>query len=203
VVWTLGKHTIVAGGGYSYTQLNIDNNRTGIAQVTSSTFQKFLAGSVHSSSVLESIDPKTGKNLSDRYYRTNEVSGFVQDKWQALSNLSITAGVRYDYHGGLTEKYGDIFNFDPAAYNVTGTTTGGFTVNNAGFVIAANNKYNPTPGVSDSTLSGRQWGISPRVGFAWAPKFNHGTVVWRGGFGLYFDRGEYFSYLSQPAGRSV
>ncbi len=200
VVFTLGRHTILAGGGYSYTQLNIDNNRTGIAQVTSSTFQKFLAGSVHSSSVLESIDPNTGKNLADRYYRTNEISSFVQDKWQALSNLSITAGVRYDYHGGLTEKYGDIFNFDPSTYNVTGTTTTGFTVNNAGFVIAHNNKFNPTPGVSDSTLSGRQWGISPRIGFAWAPKLNHGNLVWRGGFGLYFDRGEYFSYLSQPAG---
>ena len=47
----------------------------------------------------------------------------MQDKWQALSNLSITAGVRYDYHGGMTEKYGDMFNFDPALYNVTGTTT--------------------------------------------------------------------------------
>ena len=200
IVFTLGRHTILAGGGYSYTQLNIDNNRTGIAQVSSSTFQKFLAGSVHSSSVLESIDPNTGKNLSDRYYRTNEISGFVQDKWQALSNLSITAGVRYDYHGGLTEKYGNIFNFDPSAYNVTGTTTSGFTVNNPGFVIAANNKYNPTPGVSDSTLSGRQWGISPRMGFAYSPKWGHGNLVWRGGFGLYYDRGEYFSYLSQPAG---
>lgn len=200
IVFTLGRHTILAGGGYSYTQLNIDNNRTGIAQVTSSIFQKFLAGSVHSSSVLESIDPNTGKNLSDRYYRTNEISSFVQDKWQALSNLSITAGVRYDYHGGLTEKYGNIFNFDPSAYNVTGTTTTGFTVNNAGFVIAGNNKFNPTAGVSDSTLTGRQWGISPRIGFAWAPKWNHETVVWRGGFGLYYDRGEYFSYLSQPAG---
>jgi hypothetical protein len=200
IVFTMGRHTILAGGGYSYTQLNIDNNRTGIAQVTSSTFQKFLAGSVHSSDVLESIDPTNGKNLADRYYRTNEVSGFVQDKWQALSNLSITAGLRYDYHGGLTEKYGDIFNFDPSSYNVTGTTTGGFTVNNAGFVIAHNNKYNPTAGVSDSTLTGRQWGISPRIGFAWAPKMNHGNVVWSGGFGLYFDRGEYFSYLSQPAG---
>jgi len=33
VIFALGRHTIVAGGGYSYTQLNITNNRTGIAQV--------------------------------------------------------------------------------------------------------------------------------------------------------------------------
>ena len=33
LIFAMGKHTIVAGGGYSYTQLNIDNNRTGIAQV--------------------------------------------------------------------------------------------------------------------------------------------------------------------------
>ena len=54
--------------------------------------------------------------------------------------------MRYDYHGGMTEKYGNMFNFDPALYNVTGTTTTGFTVNNAGFVVAGNNKINPTPG---------------------------------------------------------
>ncbi|MGB9028522.1 MAG: carboxypeptidase regulatory-like domain-containing protein [Acidobacteriaceae bacterium] len=200
IVFSMGRHTILAGGGYSYTQLNIDNNRDGIAQITSASFQKFLAGSVKSANVLETIDPQSGRNDADRYYRTNEISGFVQDKWQALSNLSITAGVRYDYHGGLTEKYGNMFNFDPSAYKVTGTTTTGFTVNNSGFVVAGNNKYDPTAGVSDSTLTGKQWGISPRIGFAWAPKWNHGNLVWRGGFGLYYDRGEYFSYLSQPAG---
>ena len=99
---------------------------------------------MHSSSVLESIDPTTHRNNADRYYRTNEFNGYVQDKWQALTNLSITAGVRYDYHGGMTEKYGNMFNFDPALYNVTGTTTTGFNVVNSGFVIAGNNKQNPT-----------------------------------------------------------
>jgi len=29
VIFAFGKHTIVAGGGYSYTQLNIENNRSG------------------------------------------------------------------------------------------------------------------------------------------------------------------------------
>jgi hypothetical protein len=203
VILTAGKHTIVAGGGYSYTQLNITNNRTGHAQATISGFDNFLQGVVKTATVVESIDPTTHRNNADRYYRTNEFSGYVQDKWQTLTNLSITAGVRYDYHGGMTEKYGDMFNFDPGLYDVTGDTTNGFTVNNAGFVIAGNNKENPTKGVSASTLNGRQWGISPRVGFAWSPKAFNSKLVVSGGAGIYYDRGELFTYLSQPAGSSI
>jgi hypothetical protein len=201
LILALGKHTLVLGGGYSYTQLNITNNRGGIPLVTTEYFDSFLEGDTHNAAVLDTIG--NGRNLANRYYRTNEIASYAQDKWQLLSNLSITAGVRYDYHGGMTEKYGNIFNFDPNTYSVSGDTTSGFTVNNAGFVVAGNNKFNPTSGVSDSTLNGRQWGISPRVGFAWAPKQNHGNVVFRGGFGLYYDRGEYFSYLSQPAGSGI
>ncbi|HEY1256978.1 MAG TPA: carboxypeptidase regulatory-like domain-containing protein, partial [Terracidiphilus sp.] len=198
LIWAKGKHTLVVGGGYNYTQLNIENNRDGIAQIQSKTFQKFLTGAVSSSNVLDTI--VNGHNNADRYYRTNELAGYVQDKWQALTNLSITAGVRYDYHGGMTEKFGNMFNFDPALYSVTGTTTSGFTVNNAGFVVAGNNKSHPTTGVSDSTLDGRQWGISPRIGFAWSPKYSNDKIVVSGGGGIYYDRGELFQYLSQPAG---
>jgi hypothetical protein len=206
VIFTAGRHTIVAGGGYSYTQLNITNNRNGFSQVTVNGFDNFLQGNVRASNVIESIDPKSGRNNADRYYRSNELSGYLQDKWQAMSNLSITAGVRYDYHGGLTEKYGNMFNFDPAKYSVTGTSETQFTVADAGFVVARNNKANTDTAdfaSNDSTLNGRQWGISPRVGFAWSPKSAHGTVVFSGGAGLYYDRGELFSYLSQPAGGSI
>ena len=203
IIFTKGKHTIIAGGGYSYTQLNITNNRNGYAEIKVKGFTNFLKGKVKSSSVIESIDPQSGRNNADRYYRSNEINGYIQDKWQAQSNLSITAGVRYDLHGGMTEKYGNMFNFDPARYDVTGTSTTGFVVNNAGFVVAGNNKYHPTQGVSNSTLDGRQWGISPRVGFAWSPKAYHSNLVISGGAGLYYDRGELFSYLSQPAGGSI
>jgi hypothetical protein len=203
VIFTAGKHTIVAGGGFNYTQLNITNNRTGHAQLTVSNFDTFLQGQVHSSSVVESMDPTTHRNNADRYYRTNEISGYLQDKWQVLTNLSITVGVRYDYHGGMTEKYGDMFNFDPSLYDVTGTSTTGFNVVNSGFVIAGNNNQNPTKGVSASTLDGRQWGISPRLGFAWSPKAFHSNLVISGGGGMYYDRGELFTYLSQPAGGSI
>jgi hypothetical protein len=79
IIFTAGKHTIVAGGGYNYTQLNITNNRTGHAQLSVNGFDSFLQGSVRSSSVVESIDPTTKRNAADRYYRTNELSGYVQE----------------------------------------------------------------------------------------------------------------------------
>lgn len=93
-----------------------------------------------------------------------------------------------------------MFNFDPSAYDVTGTVASGFNVVNSGFVIAGNNKYDPTPGTSASTLTGRQWGISPRLGFAYSPKRFNNKLVINGGAGMYYDRGELFTYLSQPAG---
>ena len=203
VIFSLGKHTLVAGGGYSFTQLNIENNRNHMVNIEAKNFPDFLEGEAYKSSVIDSV--VGGKNTADRYYRSNEIEGYVQDKWQLATNLSITAGVRYDYHGGLTEKYGNMFNFDPTLYNVTGTSTGGFTVGNSGFVVAPNNAFasSITPANiagSDSTLKGRQWGVSPRIGFAWSPKRNEGRVVISGGAGMYYDRGELFSYLSQPYG---
>ena len=203
VILSLGKHTLVLGGGYSYTQLNIENNRQGIPDVQVNGFANFLQGNVRKSNVLETIDPVSRRNTANRYYRSNEIAGYAQDKWQALQNLSITAGVRYDYHGGLTEKYGNMFNFDPSRYSVSGDAMTGFNVTNSGFVIAGNNKYNPTQGTTDSTLTGRQWGISPRVGFAYSPKRFSNKVVINGGAGIYYDRGELFTYLSQPAGSGV
>ena len=128
----------------------------------------------------------------------------LQDKWQALTNLSITAGVRYDYHGGMTEKYGDMFNFDPALYDVTGT------IGQPDLTSSIPDSSSPETtsrtrlkGVSASTLDGRQWGISPRLGFAWSPKAMNSKLVISGGGGMYYDRGELFTYLSQPAGGSI
>ena len=116
MIFSLGNHTIVAGGGYSYTQLNIENNRPGIADVADKNFEDFLEGKSTSRACWRRSIRRAARNNANRYYRSNEIAGYVQDKWQALPNLSITAGVRYDYHGGLTEKYGNMFNFDPSLY---------------------------------------------------------------------------------------
>ena len=72
---------------------------------------------------------------------------------------------------------------------------GSDTIQNSGLIIAGNNK-NGTRGVSPTTLTGRQWGIAPRLGAAWQPGFFHNKVVVRAGGGMYYDRGELFSYFS-------
>jgi hypothetical protein len=189
-IFSLGKHTISVGFNYSYNQLNIKNLDEGHADLKMKTFAKFLTGSLYSGTVLE--------GNSNRYYRSNDVGTYAMDKWQVLSNVSITAGIRYDFDGPLSEKNGDLFNFDPSLYSATAST-----VSNSGFIVAGNNALYGTPGVSNSTLKGRQWGIGPRIGVTWAPKRDHNKIVWRTGFGLYYDRGEYFQYLSPPAGQGI
>jgi hypothetical protein len=189
-IFSLGKHTISVGFNYNYNQLNIKNGAENHSQLTTEGFNKFLSGSIKSGTVLG--------GSSDRYYRSNDAGSFAMDKWQILPNVSITAGVRWDFDGPFSEKNGDLFNFAPSLYSSTDNA-----ITNTGFIVAGNNKQFGTPGVSDSTLKGRQWGIAPRIGVAWAPKFNHGTVVWRAGAGIYYDRGEYFQYLSPPAGHGI
>jgi hypothetical protein len=69
--------------------------------------------------------------------------------------------------------------------------------------VAGNNKAFGTKGVSNSTLTGRQWGFAPRIGIAYSPAFLNNKVVVRAGFGMYYDRGEYFTELSPPAGGGI
>jgi hypothetical protein len=192
-IWTKGKHTITFGGSWSYTQLNTRDNRTNQGMIGFADFSQFLEGLVTPYSVNGFVATTFLTGNANRYYRANETGEYVQDKFQLRPNLSVTFGVRWDYDGGLTEKDGEIYNFDPALYNYNPVTD---TLVSNGFIIAGNNKLFPTKGVSDSTLSGRQWGFAPRLGVAWSPgKFNNKLVV-RAGWGIYYDRGELFTYLS-------
>ena len=50
---------------------------------------------------------------ANRYYRANQTGEYLQDKIRLKSNLSVTAGLRFDWNGGLKEKYGRHFQFRP------------------------------------------------------------------------------------------
>jgi len=192
-IWVLNKHTVSFGASYAYTQLNTIDKRTGTGTVATDDFSQMIQGYVTPGS------SSTGFYVSsflqgdaNRYYRANQLGMYLQDKFQMSPSLSLTAGVRYDWDGGLTEKYGRIFNFDPSSYQYD---AGSDAIVSSGLIIAGNNA-NGTKGVSNTTLTGRQWGIAPRLGVAWQPGIFHNKVVVRAGGGMYYDRGELFSYFS-------
>jgi hypothetical protein len=192
-IWSRGKHTFTFGGSFSYTQLNARDERTNSGMIGFLNFDDFLTGSPITYSADGFITTTFLQGDANRYYRSNEWGGFLQDKFQLRPNLSISAGVRFDDHRGLTEKNGRIFNFDPSAYSYDVASD---KITSNGFIVAGNNPLFPTKGVSNSTLTGRQWGFGPRLGVAWSPRAFNDKVVVRAGWGMYYDRGELFTYLS-------
>ena len=199
-IWTMGRHTLTFGGSFSYTQLNTRDERTGKGVAAFADFSQFLQGLETSYSPNGFVTSAYLQGDANRYYRSKESGLYLQDKFQMRSNLSITVGLRFDDHGGLTEKYGRLYNFEPSLYQYDATTD---TIVSNGLIIAGNNKLFPTKGVSDSTLTGRQWGLAPRLGVAWSPKMFNNKIVVRAGWGMYYDRGELFTYLSPGVAAGV
>lgn len=185
----LGRHVMFFGVEWNHTQLNIINNNTDAASISFTNFATFLQGSVLPSSTFYN-------GSANRYYRADQVGSYVQDNWRVRSNLTINLGLRYDYEGPLSEKNGTLVNFDASAYSYDPASD---TITNSGLVFAGNSKY-ATKGVSNSTLKGNQWGFGPRIGVVWSPKWVPNMTV-RAGYGIYYDRGEYFTYFSPGAGR--
>ncbi|HXX18242.1 MAG TPA: TonB-dependent receptor [Candidatus Acidoferrum sp.] len=199
-IWINGRHTITFGGTWSYTQLNARDDRTNKGMIGFADFSQFVQGLVTPYTTDGFIGTIFLQGNARRHYRANETGEYIQDKFQLRPNLSVTAGLRWDYNGGLTEKNGLLYNFDPSRYSYN-PVTDSFNLDasgnpETGFIIAGNNSKFPTKGVSNSTLTGRQWGFAPRIGLAWSPKMFNNKLVVRTGWGMYYDRGELFSYLS-------
>jgi hypothetical protein len=203
-IWTHGRHTVTFGGSFAHTQLNARDRRNQLGMITAQTANQFLQGKLFNDYLYAGTLFLSGN--PNRYFRANETGEYIQDKFQFRSNLAITAGLRFDWQGGFTEKNGDFLNFDPSKYSYNpcadppACTTDAVT--SSGLIVAGNSPH-ATPGVSNSTLTGRQWGFGPRIGLAWTPKMFNNKIVVRAGWGMYYDRGELYSYLSPPVAQSI
>jgi hypothetical protein len=217
--WTRGRHTVAFGFAFAHMQLNVQNKNNETAELNFNTFASFLTGTMCTPAA-EFGCGETGPSTfisgaTNRYYRADQIGTFAQDTFRIKQNLTLTLGLRWDWNGPLTEKDGLLANFYPSDYSYAQCTVGGVPsdpitggapcdpgtdiITGTGIVVAGNNKEFPTKGVSDSTLTGRQWGFAPRIGVAWTPSFAKNLVV-RAGYGLYYDRGEYMAELSPSAG---
>ena len=173
-----GRHTIAFGGQLDRTQLNVINNNTSASTADFTNFETFVEGKLHGGDAFS--------GFASRYYRSDTAGVYINDNFKVRSNLTVTAGLRWDFDGPLSEKYGRLTGFNPSlySYNVASDTLTG-----SGLEFAS--------GGSDSLMTNHQWGIAPRLGVAWAPT---AKLTVRAGYGIYYDRGELFSYFSPSAG---
>ncbi len=200
--WVHGRHGISTGFNFNYIQLNVINKNNDLASVTFNDFPGFLLGQLcgpNGASCGSQSPTELLNGASNRHYRTKQAGAYVQDDIRVTSNFTLDIGLRWDWDGPLVEKNGLLTNFysQDYSYNVAADT-----INNIGLVVAGNNPTFGTKGVSASTLTGRQWGFAPRIGFAYSPSSLRNVVI-RAGFGMYYDRGEYFAELSPPAGGGI
>jgi hypothetical protein len=96
-----------------------------------------------------------------RFTFNNNLSFFGQDEWRLRNNITITAGLRWEYFGPLGEKHNLLSNFDKNGHLVqVGSPT--------------------LPHVYNRDLNN----FAPRLGISWSPRAN--TVV-RAAYGIYYD----------------
>ncbi len=196
--WFHGNSNLSFGATVDYGQLNVVNKENQIATFGFNNFASFLTGTLGGRNSGRLLNGET-----NRYYRYKQAGLYVQDDLRVKSNLSVDVGLRWDWDGPLSEKNGLLTNFYPKDYSYNLQTD---TIQNVGLVVAGNNKQfcasSHSYCVSNSTLTGRQWMFEPRIGVAWSPSFVKNFVV-RAGFGMYADRGEYFTELGPSAGLGI
>ena len=121
--------------------------------------------------------------------------GYVQDNWRVRRNLTVTAGLRYELEGPLTERYArSVRDFDSAA--VLPIETAAQAAYTASYASNLTPELPPSQfqvrgglvfaGVNGQPreLWSRDWNnFAPRVGVAWT--FARNTVL-RTGYGIYF-----------------
>jgi hypothetical protein len=117
------------------------------------------------------VDPITGAAPTSRpkYFRSSIYSGFVQNDWKLRPNLTVNLGLRWEFFAPPTEAKNHLTNFIPTNDPVNGLANG--------------SEVNPS----------EQWpktfrDFGPRLGFAWSPEMYNNKVVFRGGFGIAYDR---------------
>ena len=149
--WAKGRHIVKFGFETRWILLNQGTSQSGSLTYTSAT--NFLNNSMGSASYT-AILPLVRQ-------RKTQYFGYVQDEWRASPNLTITAGIRYNFFNALHAIDNRAVPFDFG-------TCGGFCPRTYSF-------FHP-----------RYKDFDPRVGIAWS----RGGTVLRLGAGIYHSDGQ-------------
>lgn len=151
--WNLGRHNLSIGGGLIRRQWSSTGSGSSLGSWTVYDLTSLLQG--------QFLSVQRQLSLAQPHYRSWESSGFIQDEWNAVHNLTVSVGVRYDVYTNPNEVKNQLINFD--------TMTGKI-------VEAGVNGASKTANVNTDYSS-----FMPRVGFNWTPD---GATSIHGGFGM-------------------
>ncbi len=162
-----GRHTIKLGG--DYTNLHYLSDPTGRPNYGFYNIWDFLNDAPSSESGgFNTVTGFPGGTRQDE--RENLFGAFFQDDYRVTSNLTLHAGVRYSYFGGLYAKQNNLqvarFGSGSSAYTDLAIRLGG-------------DLWSPQKG-----------NFGPQLGFNWSPSSFHSNLTVRGGFGLNFNQEE-------------
>jgi hypothetical protein len=154
LTWTRGRHTLKAGIEVKRVQLN-----QGKTESLSITMQ---GGAGDNTSLInnqvDSVDFTT--SWDGHALRRTFVMPYVQDEWKVTPNLTVNAGLRWNYFAPITEAHDRVKIFD--------------LQNCQGFCA-------PTAPLEYPNYKN----FDPRFSVAWAPERFKGKTVVRAGFGIY------------------
>jgi len=201
ISWSHGKHTVRAGFELEKAQWNLDFAGLERGWLFIGSFTNLLAannpGNIFQCLFCVSSGPPAAGGIIHAYRETN-MNSFVQDDWKVNAKLTLNIGVRWEYDGTFSEKFGNLTNTwlsQLAPNSQVPTSAQGLPANYAGWVTAGNflaHYPQPPAGVLVNT-SGTgaieqhppMSNFAPRVGFAY--QVNSKLVV-RGGAGMFYDR---------------
>jgi hypothetical protein len=219
ISWSHGRHTIRAGYEFQHAQWPITFQGLERGFLFYGTFADWtlgLPGCAAGNTTCSPSNPgntnggtgsilqclfcvRSGPNGIVHNYQENNQTAFVQDDWKVNSHLTFNLGVRWEYDGSYSDKYGNLTNFwlsqiQAVPVPPTGPTTSGPGL--AGYVVPSNyTAHYPAP-PAGVLQSNRNFPVkngppldnfAPRFGFAWQPK-KDGRLVVRGGVGMFYDR---------------
>ncbi|MGO8792870.1 MAG: carboxypeptidase regulatory-like domain-containing protein [Terriglobia bacterium] len=211
LTWAKGKHTVKYGldirtlqslttlGAYGLNNVEVFAFTGQItsypnAPAVANEFADFLAGTPVETQYYTLVPKNDGRSIYYAFY--------AQDEWKALPKLTVSYGVRYEYHPAYHDTQGAIGNFDPtnsgtgavvypAGYQNLLDSAFLASFDGCGYGPTSTPYANCTPVLSNtqdhlpsSLRRSQKDRFLPRLGLAWRP-FNDDKTSVRAGFGIY------------------
>jgi trimeric autotransporter adhesin len=199
MLWYRDHHNFSFGGDYRWQEFNYlsQQNPRGTFTFTGAATQGNESGAIAGGSDLADFllgIPDTSSvafGNADKYFRESVYDAFFADDWRVNPQLTINAGVRWEYGAPITELYNRLVNLDivfPFA---------------AAAPVVATDPIGPLTGQTypNSLIHPDKRGFEPRLGISWRP-ISGSSVVVRGGYGIYYDTSVYQTIALQMAQQS-